>query len=157
MAPFIRTGKLRDAVLLFQQVDGNQGGLPVVAVDDIRGPVQVAGRLDDGTGEVRKALTIIEVAVDLPALEVILVVYKPVGHAVPLQLEDAAVHLPPGQRDIEILKKRHLFPPFRADPLIEGQDDLDLMPGGGERLGQGTGHIGQTAGFDERGYLGGSE
>ena len=141
--------QLGDAVLVLQQVDGYQSGLPVVAVDDVGPPVQLSRRLDDGPGEVGEPLAVVEVAVHLPALEVVLVVYKPVGDPVPLQLEDAAVHLPPGQRDVEILQEGHLAAPLPADALVQGENDLDLMAGLGQSFGQGAGHIGQAAGFDE--------
>ena len=141
--------QLGDAVLVLQQVDGYQSGLPVVAVDDVGPPVQLSRRLDDGPGEIGEPLAVVEVAVHLPALEVVLVVYKPVGDPVPLQLEDAAVHLPPGQRDVEILQEGHLAAPLPADALVQGENDLDLMAGLGQSFGQGAGHIGQAAGFDE--------
>ena len=150
-------GQLRDAVFLLQQIDGDQSGLPVVAVDDVRGPVQLARGLDDGAGEVSEPLAVVEVAVDLPALEVILVVHEPVGDAVALQLEDAAVDLTPGQGDVEILQEGHLAAPFLADSLIQGEDDLDLVAFLGQSLGQRAGHIGQTAGLDKGSDLGRSK
>ena len=112
-------GQLGDVVPLLQHVDRDQGGLPVVAVDDVRGPAEVARRLDDGPGEVGKALTVIKVAVQLPAFEVILIVHEPVGDAVLLQGEDTAVHVPPRQSDVVILLELHLAAPLFSDPLIQ--------------------------------------
>ena len=149
--------QLGDAVFLLQQIDGDQGGLPVVAVDDVGRPVQLAGRFDDGPGEVGEALAVVKMAVDLPALEVVLVVHKPVGDALPLQLEDAAVDLPPGQGDVEVFEKGHLAAPVLANALVQGEDDLDLVALPGQGLGQGAGHIGQTAGFDKGRNLGGGK
>ena len=137
--------QLRDAVLVLQQVDGHQGGLPVVAVDDIRPPVQLSGGLDHSPGEVGEPLAVVKVAVHLPALEVVLVVHKPVGDPIPLQLENAAVHLPPGQGDVEVLQEGHLTAPLPADAFIQGEDHLHLVAGLGQCLGQRTSHIGQTA------------
>ena len=142
--------QLGHPVALLQQVDGDQGGLPVVAVDDVRRPVQLGGGGQNGTGEEGEALAVVEVAVDLGALEVVFVVHEPVGDALPLQLEQAAVGLPPGQGDVEVLEEGHLVPPELADALVEGEDDGDLVALLGQGLGQGTGHVGQTAGLDER-------
>ena len=47
----------------------------------------------------------------------------------------------------------HLVAPLLADALIEGQDDAHVMAQGSQGLGQAAGHIGQSAGLDEGGYL----
>ena len=94
-----------DPVALLQQIDGHQGGLPVVAVDHVRMPVQPAHALHHGPGEIGEALAVVIVAVNVGALEVVLVVHKPVGDAVLLQLKDAAVGGAPGQRDVEVLSR----------------------------------------------------
>ena len=146
--------QLGGAVFLLQQVDGDQGGLPVVAVDDVRGEVQLAAQGQHCPGEKGEALAVVKVAVELLPLEVVLVVHEPEGDAVPFQPEHAAVSLPPGQSDVEPLEEGHLSPPVRADALIQGQDDGDIVPRGGQRLGQRTGHVRQTAGLDEGGRLG---
>ena len=153
----VGTRQLGHPVALLQQIDGDQGGLPVVAVDDVRGPVHLSGGGQNGPGEEGEALAVVEVAVDLGALEVVLVVHEPVGDALPHQLEQAAVGLPPGQGDIEMLEEGHLVPPELADALVEGEDDGDLVALLGQGLGQGAGHVGQTAGFDEGSDLGGGE
>ena len=80
-------------VALLQQIDGHQGGLPVVAVEHVWMPVQPAHALHHSPGEVGEALAIVVVAVNVGTLEVVFVVHKPVGDAVPLQLKDAAVGL----------------------------------------------------------------
>ncbi len=69
-----------DAVELVQmtivqvQVHRHQSGLPVVAVDDIGGEVDVEQGLQHGAGEEGEALAVIVEAVQAAALEVILVV-----------------------------------------------------------------------------------
>ena len=52
-----------DAVALLQQIDGHQGGLPVVAVEHVWMPVQPAHALHHSPGEVGEALAIVVVAV----------------------------------------------------------------------------------------------
>ena len=140
-------------VALIQQVDGHQSGLPVVAVNDVGEEAQMAGGLDDRPGEEGEALGVVIVAVEAAAFEVILVVHEIVGHAVPLKLKETAVGVAPGQMDMEILKIGHLAAPVVPDALIKGEDDPYVMAKLRHGLGQGTGHIGQTAGLDEGGYL----
>ena len=149
--------QLRDAVFLLQQIDGDEGGLPVVAVDDIWGPVQLSRSFDDSPGEEGEPLAVVEMSIELPTLEVVFVVYKPVGDPLPLQMEDATVDLPPGQGDIEVFEKGHLFPPLLADALVQRKDDLDLVALPSQSLGQGAGHIGQSAGLNKGSNLGGGK
>ena len=73
----------------------NEGSLPVVAVDDIRLPVQIGQNLKHSLGVVREALCIVVLAVDLAAGEVILVIDKIISNAVCLVAEDAAVLVAP--------------------------------------------------------------
>ena len=147
--------ELPDALPLLQQVDGHQGGLPVVAVEDVGVPVQVGRGLDDGPGEEGEALAVVVVAIDLGPLEVVLVVHEEVGDVALPQLEDAAVGGAPGQTAVPVEHKAHLLPVLLGDALVEGEDDLHVMAHVGQLLGEGTGHVGQAAGLDEGGDLGG--
>ncbi len=47
----------------------------------------------------------------------------------------------------------HLILPLIRHSLVKGQDDLHLVAGLGQRLGQTSGHVGQTAGLAERNRL----
>ena len=123
-------------------------------MDQIGSPVHLGGSFNNGAGEISETLAVIKVAVNLSTLEVVLIVHEPVGDTVPLQLEDAAVNLTPGQGDVEVLDEGHLLAPFLADALVEGEDYLDLVAFLGQSLGQRTGHIGQTAGFNKGSDLG---
>ena len=147
--------QLPNALPLLQQVDGHQGGLPVVAVEDVGVPVQVGRGLDDGPGEEGEALAVVVVAIDLSTLEVILIVHEKVGDVALPQLKDAAVGSAPGQAAVPVEQETHLLPVLLTDALIEGENDLDVMAHIGQLLGKGPGHIGQTTGLDERGHLGG--
>ena len=145
--------QLRNTVLILQQVDGHQSGLPVVAVDDIGSPVDLAGSLDDGAGEESVALAVIEVTVELETLEVVLVVHEVEGHTLALQTEQAAVGLAPAQSDVEVLDELHLAAPLLADALVQGQHDDDFVAFLSQSLRQRAGHVGQTAGLDKRSDL----
>ena len=142
---------------LLQQIDGSQGGLPVIGVDHIGVPVQVGGGLHHGTGEEGETLGVVIVAVETGALEVVLVIHEIIGHAVPLELKDAAIGRAPGQDHVEIEEIGHLVAPLLADSLVEGEDDAHIMAGRGQRLGKTARHIGQAACFNKRGDLRGSK
>ena len=149
--------QLPDPFPLLQEVNGHQGGLPVVAVDDVRVPVQVGRRLDDGTGEKGEPLAVVIVAVDLGAFEIIFVVHEEVGDVVLPQLQDAAVGRPPGHPAVPVAQELHFLPVLLRHALIEREDHLYVVSHFGQLFGQGAGHIGQAAGFDKRGYLGRGE
>ena len=126
-------------------------------MDDIGSPVDLAGSLDDGAGEEGVALAVIEVTVELEALEVVLVIHEVEGHALALQTEQATVGLAPAQSDVEVLDELHLAAPLLANALVQGQHDDDVMTLLGQSLGQGAGHVGQTIGLDKRSDLRGSK
>ena len=145
------------AVAVLQQVDGHQGSLPVIAVDHIRGPADLIRGLNDRPGEKGEALAVVIMAVDPLAFEVALVVHKVVGDAVLLQLEQPAVDAPPGQAHIVILQKGHLTAPVLPNALIEREDHPHVMAQLRQFGGERARHIGQAAGFDEWGDLGGGK
>ena len=143
--------ELGNPVALLQQVDGYQRGLPVIAVNHVGMPVQISGSFNDSTGEIGKTLSIVIVAVNTGALEVILVVHKVVGDPVLLQFKKAAVWSAPGQLNVITLEKGHLTAPVVSDPLIQRENDPHIMPGLGQSLRQAPGYIGQSAGLDKGG------
>ena len=51
----------------------------------------------------------------------------------------------------------HLLPVLLPHALIEGKDDLHIVAHVGQLLGQGAGHVGQSAGFDKGRHLGSGE
>ena len=113
--------------------------------------------LQHRTGEICVPLAVIKMSVQLPALEVILIIHKPVGHVILHDLKDAAVDLPPGQGNIKVLQESHLRTPVLANALVERENDLDLMPRRRKGRGQRASYVGQTAGLDERGNLRGGK
>ncbi len=149
--------ELGNAVALLQQVDGRKGGLPVVAVEYIRVPVQVSHALHHRTGEEGEPLAVVIVAIEAGALEIILVVHKPIGHALPLQLKNAAVGGTPAQGDAVALQILHLTAPVLPNALVEGENHAHVMPHSRQGLGQGPRHVGQTAGFDKGSTLRGGK
>ena len=140
-----------DAVELVQmtivqvQVHRHQSGLPVVAVDDVGGEVDVEQGLQHCAGEEGEALAVVVEAVEAAALEVILVVEEVVGHAVHFGLEQAAVLAAPAHRDRVVGNVFQLIAELQV--AIQRHDDAGVHAVLDQRFGQGAGHIGQTAGF----------
>ena len=131
------------------QVNGNQCGLPVVAVDDIGGEVDVEQGLQHSAGEEGKALAVIVEAVQAAALEVILVVQEVVGHAVDLSLEQAAVLAAPAHGHRVVGDILQLVAHFQV--AVQRHDDAGIHAVLDQSLGQGACHVGQTAGLGKGG------
>ena len=144
-----------DAVELIQmavvqvQVHGHQRGLPVVAVDDVRGEIDVEQRLQHSAGEEGEALAVIVEAVEAPAFEVILVIQEVVGHAVHLGFEQAAVLAAPAHRNGVIGDVFQLVAEFQI--AVQGHDDAGVHAILDQSLGQRARHVGQTAGLGKGG------
>ena len=126
-------------------VDGHQRRLPVVAVEDVRHPVQAGQQVDDRVAEEGEALAVVKLAVQAAAAEVFFVVHEVPGHTPVMEGEQAAVLMPPAQVHVDIPAEGHFLPPLGADLVVQGQNDggLDTLrrQGGGEAAG----HIGQAA------------
>jgi len=137
-----------DAVELIQmavvqvQVHGHQSSLPVVAVDDVRGEVDVEQSLQHSTGEEGETLAVI---VETAALEVILVVEEVVGHAVHFSLEQAAVLAAPAHRHRVVGNVLQLIPELQI--AVQRHNDTGVHAVLHQGFGQGTGHVCQTTGF----------
>ena len=136
-----------DAVVL--QINGHQGGLPIVAVDDVGPEGQVGQHPHHSPGEKSEALTVVIVAVQVRAVEVLLVVHEVPGDAVPFQGKQSAVAAAPGQVHIVVAQEVQLVAELFLHLLVHGQDHGHLGALGGQGGRQGAGHVGQSAGFAE--------
>ena len=130
------------------QVNRDQGRLPVVAVDDVGGEVQIEQGLQHRAGEEGEPLAVIVEAVQAAALEVILVVQEVVGHAVPLGLEQAAVLAAPAHRHRIVGHILQVIP--EAQIAVQRHDHAGVHTILDKGLGQRTCHVSQTAGFGKR-------
>ena len=144
---------LPHAVVL--QIDGHQGGLPVVAVDDLRPELQVAQHPHNGPGEKAEALAIIHVAIQIGPVEILLVVQEVPGDTVPLQGKQAAVAVPPGQVHKVIALEAQLIAELLFHLLVQGQDHRHLGALGGQSRRERACHVRQSAGFTEGNSLAG--
>ena len=80
----------------FLQKYGNQSGLPVVTVQDVRLEIDMLQDLQNGLTEERETLRVIKVAVQAFATEIILIVQEIIGYTVRLRGKDTAVLRSPG-------------------------------------------------------------
>ena len=139
-----RTGSEHQVV-----VNRNEGGLPVVAVDHIRLPLQIGQYLEYRLGVVCEALCVVVLAVDLAACEVI-------SNAVCLIAEDTAVLVAPAQTDVSVFDVIELFAHTLVDRRIQRAEHTHVMSLGSECLRERTCYIAQSAGFDERSAFAGN-
>ena len=87
------------------EVDGHQGSLPVVAVNDLRPKLQMPQHPDDRPGEKREPFTVIHVAIQLRAVKILLIIQKIPRNSVLLQRKQATVAVAPGQVHIVVALK----------------------------------------------------
>ena len=142
---------LPHAVVL--QIDGHQGGLPVVAVDDLRPELEVGQHPHHRPGEEAEPLPVVHVAVQLRPVEVLLVVQEVPGDAVLLQGEQAAVAVPPGQVHVVIALEIQPVAELLLHLLVQGQHHRHLRALGRQGRGQGARHIRQAPGLTKRDRL----
>ena len=146
-----RTGSEHQVV-----VNRNEGGLPVVAVDHIRLPLQIGQYFEYRLGVVREALCVVVLAVDLAACEVILIIDEIIGNAVRLIAEDTAVLVAPAQTDVSVFDVIEFFAHTLVDRRIQRAEYTHVMSLGSECLRERTCYIAQSAGFDERSAFAGN-
>ena len=144
---------LPDAVIL--QINGNQGRLPVIAVDHIRPELQMVQHLHHGPGEEAEALSVIYITVELGPVKILLVIQEIPGHAVLFHGKQAAVGVPPGQIHIIVAQECQLVSKFFSDPPVQRQDHSGLGSLLRQSGRQGTGYVCQSAGFTEGNGLAG--
>ena len=145
-------------VILDAQQRGHHAALPVVGVDDVGLEIQTGQRVQHGAAEEAKALVFVPAqAVDVIALEVILVISKVEGNALALQRLDAAVLMPPAQLYIEVGYMAQLLAIFLGHHAVLGQDDAHIVPLAGKHGCKRAHHVGQSAGFDEGNAFAGSK
>ena len=139
---------------------GDQGRLPVVALDHVGPEVQIAQAGQDRFGEEGVPLAVIQAAVDGIPVKILVVVDE-----VDLELflpgfqpEQAHVALPPGQSHGEAGDELTLPAAVPLDLAVVGQEQADRVAGQlAQGLGQSLHHVAKTAGLDKRGSFGGCD
>ena len=144
---------LPDTVIL--QINGDKGGLPVVAVNHIRPEIQMVQHFHNGPGEKAEAFSVIRAAVQLRAAEILLVIQKIPDDAPILQREQAAVLMPPRQIHIGIAVPAHFLSPCVRNLPVQRQDHRRTIPTGSHRRRETSQHIRKTSGLAEGSRLAG--
>ena len=134
-------------------VDGDQGGLPVVAVDDIRHPIQQREKVHHRPGEKAEALAVVPLPVEAAPGKIVLVIHKIPGDALIVQRKQPAVFMPPGKVYIDVLAEGHLLPPPGRNGIIQRQDHRYPVAALCQGHRKASGYIRQAAGFAEGGGL----
>ena len=145
-------------VVLRPEQQRDQRRLPVVAVDHIRLQADEAHRRQNGLAEKREALSVVRLAVDPRAAEIVLIVDKINFQLLfpGLEPENADIFAPPRQRHIEIPQKFLLEAVVVFDRAVKRQKYAHLVLGNlGQRLRQRLHHVAKAAGFEKRRGLGG--
>ena len=157
----------RAAAVLFVQHRGDQAGLPVVGVDAVGAEGHHAAQFQHGAGEEREAFGVVRVvagrvAVEVRAVEVVRPVdeqhadlgRRPVGGRAGVEDVPAAAGVdgffahPHGEPRAGQVRRRP--PVLRLHLGVVRQDQGDLVPQHGQRLGERRRHVRQPAGLGVR-------
>ena len=143
--------RIEDAV-----IDRHKGGLPIVAMDDVRLKVDIGQHLQCSAREECKALRVVIVAVKPLALKIILIVDQIVNHATGPCLEYTAILTPPCHRHGQAGDKAHVVAQLLRDLFIQRHHDAAANQPFAQCLGQGARHVRQTARSGKRPCLTGT-
>ena len=138
---------LPDTVIL--QINGDKGGLPVIAVNHIRPEIQMVQHFHNGPGEKAEAFSVIRAAVQLRAAEILLVIQKIPRDTVLFQGEQAAVGVPPRKIDIIVAQKGELVGEALLHPPVQRQNHRRFHPLRRKGRRQGPGNVRKAAGLAE--------
>ena len=132
------------------QVQREEAGLPVIAVDDVRAPADCFQPCQDGAAEERESLGVVVVvraiAVQVVATEQVVLRRQIDRYPV---VEQGAVQRPwPVER---LLARCEVGETLVSqlpgeEPLVQGGGDRHVISGVGKRFGERTRHVGEPAG-----------
>ena len=130
---------------------GDQTGLPVMAVDNVRAEIKRREHREDRLAEEGKLLDIlVDVAVRMAARKIKLVVHKVEGHALILQLEQTDILASPGKVHGEVRDELHLILVLLRDRHVFRQDHAHVKLVFVDVLRQRADDIRQTSCLDKR-------
>ena len=133
------------------EVYRRHGGLPVIAVQDVRFKIDILDHFADRFREEREPLRVVIEPIDAAvALEIILIVDEVIFDAVITGLKHAAVLVAPAKRHIKIAKELHLFAPFRFNRAVERHNHPAGMLPAADCARQRTRHVRKASGRDKR-------
>ena len=109
------------------QVDRNEAGMPVVAVDDVRPEAQRRQYAQNGFAEETEFLDIVVViGVRVTAAEILFIIDEIVDDAVADKLFHADVTVTAVEKRLEIADRSHFIPVFLGNDGVRGDHDADF-------------------------------
>ena len=134
------------------QVHRDQGGLPVVTVDNIGGPIHKVQRRQGRFGEITVLRNIVhKIGIRISVAEELLVVDEIIHHAVPDVLHDTHIEGAAVRAEVHFKSApvHHLLLILPGNTLVPGENDLHVAVLFHQGLGKGVHNVAQAAGFDE--------
>ena len=138
---------------IFFQVGAQQAGMPVVGMNHVRFEIDVMQHGQRRFGKIGKPFRIIVVAVQFISFKIVFIVNEIHGDAVLHQLFHTQILVAPGQVHRSFKHGFHYVFIFFADTFIVGDHQSRFYPQGLQCFGQGSHHVGQSAGLDKRSCL----
>ena len=133
-------------VLQFEE-HGDECGMPIVRVDDVRPEIKCRQEIEDGAAEEREALGIVRVPIESLAVEVLLIVHKVVGHAIEHIPVNADELVPPRDVQNPVIDVVHRAADLIGNRPILRQNDTAVHAILDECGGQRACHVRKTAGL----------
>ena len=113
-------------LMLELQEHGNERGVPVVRVDDVRTEIQSRQEVEHSAAEEREPLGIVRIPVESLAVEILLVVHEVVGHAVQHILVNTDELIPPRNVQNPVVDVLHGVPNLLGNRTILRQDNTAI-------------------------------
>ena len=126
---------------------GDECGMPIVRVDDVRPKIKCRQEIEDGAAEEREALGIVRVPVESLAIEILLIIHKVVGHAIEHILVNADELVPPCDVQNSVIDMVHRTADLIGNRPVLRQNDAAVHAILDECGGQRACHIRKTAGL----------
>ena len=134
------------------QINGDQGRLPVVAMDYVRNPIHIVQRRQGRFGEVAVFGNVVnEIGIWVSGAEKFLVVNEIIDDAVPDILHNAHIEGLAVRTEVHLERAsvNHFLLIFPGDTFVSRENDLNIAVLLYQRLGQRVHHITQTAGLNK--------
>ena len=133
------------------QIDRDETGVPVIAVDDIRPEAERRQYAQDGLAEKAEFFDVIVIiSIRIAAAEIFFVVDEVINDAVPDEFLDTDVPVAPVEKRLEIADRLHFAAVLFGDNRVGRDHHADFELFAVDHGGKRADHVGQAACFDER-------
>ena len=147
--------EIRARAVLGLEQQRDDGGMPVVQMQQVRPEIEARQRVAHGPAEPGILLDLPVAALVDAFAEIVFVIQQIDGDAVQIQLFQAHVLTAPAQVEPEIGQVAHLIAVFFLDAAVIGYHHPAVETHAVQIGGQGAHHVGQTAGLGQRRAFGG--